>query len=118
MSDFEKEVICISSRGKTLDSDLDPHFNTCPYFLIVKPGKDEIKVIPNPGSKDNETGVGLPAAQTVLKENITTLLTGYIGPKAFGALEAYGVAFGIGLMDMSCQRALNQFQMKKLELIK
>lgn len=118
MSDFDNEVICISARGKTMESDLDPHFNTCPYFLIVKPGKDEIKAIPNPGAKDNEEEVGLPAAQTVLKENITTLLTGYIGPKAFGALEAYGTKFGIGLMDMSCQRALNQFQMGKLDLIK
>ena len=118
MKDFDQEVICITSSGKTLESDLDPHFNTCPYFLIVKPGKDEIKAIPNPGAKDNDNEVGLPAAQVVLKETITTLLTGYIGPKAFGALEAYGVVFGIGLMDMSCQRALNRFQMKKLDLIK
>ena len=96
------EIICLSASGKTLDSQLYPNFNICPYFLIVRPSRDEIKVIPNPGSRDNPLEVGLPAAQAVLKENISVLITGYLGPKAFGALESYGVKLAIGLKDISC----------------
>lgn len=113
----ENEVICISASGKTLDSAIYPNFNICPYFLIVRPARDEIKVIPNPGAKDNPREIGLPGAQTILKENINVLLTGHLGPKAFGALEAYGIKMCIGLKDMSCQRALNEYLLGKLEVI-
>lgn len=113
----KNEIICISSAGKTLADPLYPNFNICPYFLIIKPDQDEIKVIPNPGAKDNPREIGLPGAQTILKENISVLLTGHLGPKAFGALESYGVRFVIGLKDMTGQRALNDYLLGKSEVI-
>ena len=81
--------ICVSSRGKTLDSEVDPRFGRCEYFLIIDI-KDKkilsVKSVKNEGfTKDR--GAGISAAGQIGRLNAIAVITGDIGPKADEVLK-------------------------------
>jgi len=82
--------ISLSSTADNLDGQLDPRFGRCPYLLIVDPKTLQYEAIPN-AAAGASGGAGIQAAQTIINKQATTLITGNIGPNAFGALQAAGV---------------------------
>ena len=82
--------ICITSLGETLDSDIDPRFGRCKYFLIVDTDTMNVESISNE-SLMASGGAGIQAAQRVSKTGVSTVLTGNIGPNAFQTLNAAGI---------------------------
>jgi len=82
--------ICVTSTGETFDSDMDPRFGRCKYFLIIETDSMNINSIPN-DSMMASGGAGIQAAQMVAKTGATTVITGNIGPNAFQTLKAAGI---------------------------
>lgn len=85
--------ICVSSEGKTLDSEIDPRFGRCKYFLLVDvKDKEEInfKAIKNVGALQG-AGAGISAAEQIGKLGVDLLITGDIGPKANNILDQLGI---------------------------
>lgn len=82
--------ICISSQGKTLDSEIDPRFGRSQYLVIVDTETNEFVAIKNPAS-DATGGAGIQTAQIVSEKGVEAVLTGNIGPNAFQTLEAAGI---------------------------
>lgn len=82
--------ICVTSMGDTLDSDVDPRFGRCKYFLVIDTDSLEIESIPNE-SMMASGGAGIQAAQRVAKTGANIVITGNIGPNAFQTLSAAGV---------------------------
>ncbi len=82
--------ICLSSTADNIDGQLDPRFGRCQYLLIIDPQTLEYEAIPN-AAAGASGGAGIQAAQAVINKQATTLITGNIGPNAFGALQAAGV---------------------------
>jgi predicted Fe-Mo cluster-binding NifX family protein len=81
--------ICITSTGPTLESQLDPRFGRCPWFLFVDTDNGSLEAVENP-NVDLSSGAGTQSAQLVADRNVAAVLTGHCGPKAQQVLEAAG----------------------------
>ena len=82
--------IAISSSGKDLDSQIDPRFGRCQYFIFVDPETMEFEVSENEGLMAMG-GAGVQAAQLIAQKGATALITGNLGPNAASALSASGI---------------------------
>ena len=82
--------IAISSMGKDLDSQIDPRFGRCQYFVFVDPETMEFEAFENEGLMVSG-GAGVQAAQLVVQKGAKALITGNLGPNAASALSASGI---------------------------
>ncbi|NWF94464.1 MAG: NifB/NifX family molybdenum-iron cluster-binding protein [Syntrophaceae bacterium] len=82
--------IAISATGKDLDSQIDPRFGRCQYFIFVDPQTMEFEVSENEGLMASG-GAGVQAAQLVVRKGANVLITGNLGPNAASALSASGI---------------------------
>jgi len=82
--------VAISSSGRDLDSQIDPRFGRCAYFLIVETDDMSYEAF------DNENialggGAGISSAQFVASKGAKVVITGNCGPNAVRTLSASGV---------------------------
>ncbi len=82
--------IAITAQDQNLDSQFDPRFGRCKYFVIVDLDTEEHRV------EQNEAtialgGAGLKSAQFLAGCEVSAVITGHVGPNASRALEAAGI---------------------------
>lgn len=87
--------IAVSSSGKDLDSQMDPRFGRCAYFVIVETDSMSFE------SFDNENialggGAGIQSAQFVASKGAGAVITGNCGPNAVQTLSASRVKVFVG----------------------
>ena len=87
--------IAVSSSGNNLDSQIDPRFGRCAYFVVVDTESMSFETF------DNESialggGAGIQAAQFVASKGAKAILTGNVGPNAVKTLAAAGVEVFVG----------------------
>ena len=82
--------IAVSSTGKDLNSQIDPRFGRCQYFIFIDPETMEFEVSENEGLMASG-GAGVQAAQLIAQRGATALITGNLGPNAASALSAAGI---------------------------
>ena len=82
--------IAITAKGNTLESEVDPRFGRCSYFLIVDTDTMSFESISNESAMASG-GAGIQAAQTVAKSGVEAVVTGNMGPNAFQTLSAAGI---------------------------
>ena len=82
--------IAVSSYGKDLNSQIDPRFGRCAYFLIVDTDDMSFDAFENKGVSLT-SGAGIQAAQFVISKGAKAVITGNCGPKAVQTLSAAGV---------------------------
>jgi predicted Fe-Mo cluster-binding NifX family protein len=82
--------IAVSATGKDLNSQIDPRFGRCQYFVFVDPETMEFEAFENEGLMASG-GAGVQAAQQVVQKGANTLITGNLGPNAASALSASGI---------------------------
>jgi predicted Fe-Mo cluster-binding NifX family protein len=107
--------ICISACGKDPDSEVDPQFGRCNYFVIIDPDIGSVTSIKNPGSEASG-GAGIRAAEAVVGAEVDTLLTGSVGPNAFSILSEAGIKTHSGI-EGTVAFALREYQSGKLSLL-
>ena len=83
--------IAITSKGKDLNSPMDPRFGRAPYILIVDTLNHKLEVLDNSENVNAFKGAGIQAAVMISDRGAKALLTGYCGPNAFKTLNAAGV---------------------------
>jgi len=105
--------IAISSTGKNLESDIDPRFGRCKYFLAVDSDTKEFEVFSNE-SAAAMGGAGIRAAQFVADLNVKAVLTGNIGPNAFDVLDAAGMDILTGI-EGTVNDAIEDYKEGKLK---
>ncbi|MCD6298274.1 MAG: NifB/NifX family molybdenum-iron cluster-binding protein [Deltaproteobacteria bacterium] len=87
--------IAVSSSGKDLNSQVDPRFGRCAYFVIVDTNDMSFEAF------DNESislggGAGIQASQFVASKGAKAVITGNVGPNAVQTLSAAGVEVFVG----------------------
>jgi len=79
--------ICITANSDNLQSQVDPRFGRCRYFIIYDDSDHTFEAIANP-NVDAGSGAGIQSAQLVISKNVSQVMTGEVGPKAEKALQA------------------------------
>lgn len=82
--------ICITSAGSSLDSNVDPRFGRCPYFIIYDTGSDTFESIENT-SRQAMGGAGIQSGQLIVSKGVEAVLSGNFGPNAFRVLQTAGI---------------------------
>jgi predicted Fe-Mo cluster-binding NifX family protein len=88
--------ICVTSMGENLDSNVDPRFGRCKYFLIIDTDSLDVRSVSNE-SIVASGGAGVQAAQMVARTGAEIVITGNIGPNAFQTLKAAGIKIITGV---------------------
>lgn len=82
--------ICITAQGASLESQVDPRFGRCQYFVIVDSDSLEFEAINN-SNLEAMGGAGIQSGQLVAEKGVKVVLTGNVGPNAFRTLQAAGI---------------------------
>ncbi len=83
--------VAITATEPDLSSRIDQRFGRGRYLLIVDTPDRLVAAVDNQAGIDAAQGAGIQAAQSVIDNNASILITGHCGPKAFRALKAGGV---------------------------
>lgn len=108
--------ICISACGKDIDSEVDPQFGRCNYFVLIDPDTGSVTSIKNPGSEAS-SGAGIRAAEAIACAGAGILLTGSVGPKSFSILSEAGIETYSGIRG-TVDFALKEYKSRKLAILK
>ena len=100
--------ICVTSMGNNLDSNVDPRFGRCAYFIIIDSETLRFKAILNP-SVEASGGAGIQSAQLVTKESAEAVITGNVGPNAFQTLSSFGLKVYTGAKG-SIRKVIQQYK--------
>ena len=102
--------IAVSSEGPNLDARVDPRFGRAAGFVVVDPQTMTFDYVDNGSSQVMAQGAGIQAAEIVAGTGARVVLTGFVGPKAFQALSAAGIAIGQNLDNLTVREAVQRFQ--------
>lgn len=74
-------IICVTSKGPTLDSLFEPHFARAPYFIFFDTRTRKSEAVRN-GFVVHDTKIGQNAVRLLLTHETKTLVTGSVGDNA------------------------------------
>ena len=107
--------ICITAQGANLDSQVDPRFGRCAFFIIADPDSLEFEAIDNANAR-SAGGAGIQSGQLVSNKGVKAVLTGNVGPNAFQTLKAGGVEIISGISGI-VKHAIERYKNGELKPI-
>jgi predicted Fe-Mo cluster-binding NifX family protein len=87
--------IVVTATGASLDAPASPVFGRCPWYIFVDPGTMGFEALENPAMAAGG-GAGIQAAQFVIEQGASTVVTGNVGPNAFSVFRSAGVPVYVG----------------------
>lgn len=105
--------VAVSSTGPSLDSQVDPRFGRCPYFVIVDTQTMDFEAVENPNIMAMG-GAGIQSAQLIANKGAEVILTGNCGPNAFQTFSAAGVKVVVGAVGL-VKEAIGRFKRGELQ---
>jgi len=88
--------ICVTSKGRTLDSQVDPRFGRCAFFIVLETETLEFEAIEN-AQLEAAGGAGVQSGQLMAEKKVQAVLTGNAGPNAYQTLQAAGIEVVAGV---------------------
>jgi predicted Fe-Mo cluster-binding NifX family protein len=82
--------VAVSSSGKDLNSEIDPRFGRCAFFLIVETDDMSFEAFDNENISISG-GAGIQSAQFIASKGARAVITGNCGPNAVRTLAAAGI---------------------------
>lgn len=105
----------VTSRGTTLEDQVDPRFGRCANFVIVETDDMSFEALAN-SSASAGGGAGIQSAQLMADKDVKVVLTGNCGPNAFRTLEASGIQVMIGA-EGKVREAVEAYKAGKLKAV-
>jgi len=109
------KIVCVTSEGNNLEANVDARFGRCQYFIFVDTDTFEFEAVENPNIS-GMGGVGVQSAQLMVDKNVNAVLTGNVGPNAFAALQAAGIAMITGVSGI-VKDVMNKYKEGKLKSV-
>jgi predicted Fe-Mo cluster-binding NifX family protein len=106
--------VAVTSQGPDLDGQVDPRFGRAPCFVLVDTQSGELSVRHNSGNLLTAHAAGMQAAGALISLGAAAVITGNIGPKAFGTLQAAKVSV-YRLTSGTVREAIERFNAGKLQ---
>ena len=106
--------IAITAKGDKLESEVDPRFGRCQFFIIVDSETMEFEALTNESAMAMG-GAGPQAVQFISKHGAEAIITGNLGPNASEAVNASGIKAFTGAGGTSVREALEQQKNGKLQ---
>ncbi len=100
--------ICVTSQGNTLDSQVDPRFGRCAYFIIVDTETMKFEAVDN-AQTQAAGGAGVQSGQLMAEKEVNAVLTGNAGPNAYQTLRAAGIEVITGVSG-TIQEAITKYK--------
>lgn len=82
--------IALTSTGETLESQIDPRFGRCAYFIIVDTDTMDFEVAPNQFAMAAQ-GAGIQASQFIIGKGVKKVVSGEFGPNSAETLSSAGI---------------------------
>ncbi len=108
--------IAITAESPDLEAQIDPRFGRAAGFVVVDPDTMAFDYVDNGASQVMGKGAGIQAAEILADTGAGVLLTGFVGPKAFQALRAAGIAIGQNLENQTVREAIQSFRDGKVQI--
>ncbi|MTI80928.1 MAG: dinitrogenase iron-molybdenum cofactor biosynthesis protein [Firmicutes bacterium] len=105
--------IAISTQGENQSSEVNPRLGRCERFIIHDTDTGKSNVVEN-GGRLSSSGAGVATAKMLADLGVNAVITGFVGPKAFAALEAAGIKIFIGAQG-TVEQSLKLYQDNKLD---
>lgn len=99
--------ICVTTKDKSPETNTDPHFGRCMYFMLVDTENMQSEFVANPYASASQ-GAGVQAAQYIADKEMDVLICGNPGPNAVSAMEAAGVRV-VKFPEMNAMEAVQKF---------
>jgi predicted Fe-Mo cluster-binding NifX family protein len=106
--------ICVSASGPSESASVDFRFGRCPYFIIYDADKKKYAVVKNEAVTAFR-GAGITAAQKVADLGCQVIITGNIGPNAFGVLSQSGIKIFTGIFNKIVKETIEDWENGKLK---
>jgi predicted Fe-Mo cluster-binding NifX family protein len=82
--------VVVTANGAGLDAAASPVFGRCSTYVFVDTDTMQCESVENP-AVGASGGAGVQAAQFILERRAQAVVTGNVGPNAFGVFQASGV---------------------------
>jgi len=79
--------IVVTANGVDLDAPISPVFGRCSTYLFVDPDTMDFEAVQNP-AVSAPGGAGIQAAQFIIERGAQAVVTGNVGPNAFGVFRS------------------------------
>jgi len=83
--------LAVCSQGKDLESPIDARFARCPGFVVFDADTNEIEYLAN-SATGAAHGAGSAVVQVLCEAGVDAVFAEHIGPNAYAALAAMGIA--------------------------
>ena len=83
--------IVVSAQADGLEAPASPVFGRCPVYVFVDTETMQVEAAPNPAMNQGG-GAGIQAAQFVVERGAKAVVSGNVGPNAFGVLQSADVS--------------------------
>lgn len=106
--------IMLTTKGPTLDAEIDDRFARAAYFLIYDDKTQDLDVIEN--NSELSHGAGPQAVQIAIDNGVNVILSSMPGENAMKAIKASGIELfeAVGLIARQALENLKSNQLKKL----
>ena len=104
--------VAITSKGKTMDSEIESRFSRSPFFVIVDTETGHYKAFSNPGASAKDAAC-VDAVNFLVGKRVAGILTGNVGHNAFVTIQDTAMKIYLGATG-SVGETLENFKKRKL----
>jgi len=108
--------VAITSKGKTVDSEIESRFSRSPFFLIGDPETGDFRAFENPGASAKDAAC-VDAVKFLVGKGVGAILTGNVGHNAFVTLQDATIRIYLGATG-TVRSALEDFKKRRLSRAK